>query len=202
VNQGFRHAATLLLVNRIRAIPGDATAASIGPILSQLAEDLVALCVDTRVSADAKPWLIDEYARAIRRLPHTFDVDAAEQHAANVFERVAAERPEIVRRDLFLIYVPEDRLPIAAPLAIELTKRRISVAFSGYEVETIEQVENAVTHGLTHHGAGVLLRTRAFDRWQLPSELLQLKRFRVVDAFDLNIVNDLASWASRLRFEA
>ncbi len=34
--------------------------------------------------------------------------------------------PHIEPRDLFLIYVPEDRLPIAAPLAVELTKRRVS----------------------------------------------------------------------------
>ena len=47
-----------------------------------------------------------------------------------------ATRGRSTTRDLFLIYVPEDRLPLAAPLAIELTKRRVSVAFAGYEVAT------------------------------------------------------------------
>ena len=81
--------------------------------------------------------------------------------ARAVLARVASRTPDIEPRDLFLIYVPEDRLPVAAPLAVELTKRRVSVAFADYEVATAQQLTEAVAHGLAHHRAAVVVFTQA-----------------------------------------
>ena len=92
---------------------------------------------DMRAQADVAGWLIAEFNTMVDRLPQSFDRAAAKAAArcdpcARGRSRAADERA----RDLFLIYVPEDRLPVAAPLAVELTKRRMSVAFAGYEVAT------------------------------------------------------------------
>ena len=54
----------------------------------------------------------------------------------------AAWSPEAGRHDFFLIYVPEDRLSIAGPLAVELAKRRLSVAFSEYEVASRDELDS------------------------------------------------------------
>jgi hypothetical protein len=113
---------------------------------------------------------------------------------------VAARTPAIEPRDLFLIYVPEDRLPVAAPLAVELTKRRVSVAFADYEVATAQQFEMAIAHGLVRHLGGIMLWTGAFERagWQPDppvSDRLRILR-RSADPSD---VSDLAQWARKLR---
>ena len=198
--QGFRHAATLLLSARVRAIPHDASPASLADVLARLADDLVALSDDTHVSSDAAIWLLQEYGRTIDRLPQRFDVVAAKAHAALVLARVGSRAQEIERRDLFLVYVPEDRLPIAAPLAIELTKRRISVAFAGYEVATPEQLAAAIDHGLAHHAAGVLLWTRACDRAQLSPPSQANHRFRILNNAEIpSALGSLADWITDLR---
>ena len=73
-------------------------------------------------------------------------------------------------RDLFLVYAPEDRLPIAAPPAIELPKRRVSVAFADFEVTTSARLTGAIASGLAHHRGGVVLSTRRFEwaPWHRP----------------------------------
>ena len=197
--QGFRHAATLLLTNGVRAIPADASPETTRAALNRLANELVALADDTRAPAEASAWLIAEMNAVIDRLPQSFDREAAKADSAALVVRVASRAPRIEPRDLFVIYVPEDRLPLAAPLAVELTKRRVSVAFAEYEVASGEQLTAAVAHGLAHHRGGVVLRTQAFDRGQWPS-LPVNDRVRIVrDPADPSTVIDLASWASRLR---
>ena len=47
-------------------------------------------------------------------------------------------------------------------LAVELAKRRISVAFSEYEVESEPQLATALERGLHAHRAGAVLLTPAF----------------------------------------
>lgn len=198
--QGVRHAAALLLTNRLRAIPHDASSDSIADALDRLAQELVALAEDTRVSPEAKDWLIDEYCRAIDRLPQAFDVEAAKAQAGRVIARVGVGRGETDRRDLFLIYVPADRLPIAAPLAIELTKRRVSVAFGQYEVATQEELKAAVEHGLAHNGAGVILRTQAFERAGFQPDLPSSDQLRVLTRPDApSTAEALAAWLTHLR---
>ena len=147
-SHGFRHAAALLLTSSVRAIPLDATPETVSDALSRLAADLVGLADDMRMSPEAKDWLIGEYERTIARLPHSFDAGAARRNAADVLARAGTRESRREPRDLFLIYVPEDRLPVAAPLAIELTKRRVSVALSEFEVTTPEELAAAVEHGL------------------------------------------------------
>jgi hypothetical protein len=198
--QGVRHAATLLLTNRLRGIPHDASPQSIAEALGRLAHELVALAEDTRVSPEARDWLIDQYGRAIDRLPYAFDVEGAKSQAGRVIAAVGVTRSQAERRDLFLIYVPEDRLPLAAPLAIELTKRRVSVAFSEYEVATQEELAAAVAHGLSHHGAGVILQTRAFEQAGFQPQLPGTDRLRVQNRpEELSTVEDLSSWAISLK---
>lgn len=200
--QGFRHAATLLLTNGIRAVPQDASPQAVASALARLADELVALAGDMRASADVKDWLIDEYDRTIERLSYAFDVEAAKSHARGIIARVGAATGEIARRDLFLIYVSQDRLPLAAPLAIELTKRRVSVAFSEYEITSQEDLAKAVAHGLANHVAGVVLRTPAFERAGLRAEPLLTDRLRLLSRPDeATTVGALASWITRLRTE-
>jgi hypothetical protein len=197
--QGFRHVATLLLTNGARAIALDASPQTTHTAVIRLARELVALADDTRAPADSSAWLIAEITTLIDRLPQSFDRDAAKGDAAEVIARVASRAPDTEARDLFLIYVPEDRLPVAAPLAIELTKRRVSVAFAEYEVATAEHVTRAIDHGLAHHRGGVALRTKAFDRQQWPS-LPVNDRLRIVrDAADGSTVIDLVDWVTGLR---
>jgi hypothetical protein len=92
------------------------------------------------------------------------------------------------------MYVPEDRLPVAAPLAIELTKRRFSVAFSDYEVATSDEMHEGIQRGLTHHRAGVLLATREVARkgWRLPEETDRFRLLRPVTS--VATANELAIW--------
>ena len=142
-SQGFRHAATLLLTNGARGIPAGAAPETIRAALERLAHDLVALADDTRAPAEASDWLIAELNTTIDRLPQSFDRADAKSAGAAVLARVASRTPGIEPRDLFLIYVPEDRLPVAAPLAVELTKRRVSVAFADFEVATAQQFDRS-----------------------------------------------------------
>jgi hypothetical protein len=196
--QGFRHAATLLLTNRVRAIPADATPEATNTALTRLAQELVALADDTRAPAESSAWLIAEITTLIDRLPQSFNRDAAKADVAEVIAHVASRAPHIEPRDLFLIYVPEDRLPVAAPLAVELTKRRVSVAFAEYEVATAGQLMAAIDHGLAHHRGGVVLGTKAFDRGQWPS-LPMNDRMRIVrDPASGSTILDLAAWVNRL----
>ena len=142
--QGFRHAVDLLLKNRVRTLQADP---------EQLARDLVALGDDMRARPEFAAWVIAEYERVLQQ--------PAPALLAQLGRKLA---PEPERRDLFLIYVPEDRLPVAAPLAVELAKRRVSVAFSEFEVESEPQLASAVTRGLQCHRAGALLLTPDFLR--------------------------------------
>lgn len=197
--QGFRHAATLLMTNSARAIPSNASPETVRAGLARLAHELVSLADDMRAPADIAAWLTVELNATIDRLPHAFDRDGAKEAAAAVLERVASRAPHADRRDLFLIYVPEDRLPVAAPLAVELTKRRVSVAFAEYEVRAADEFSAAVAQGLARHGGGVILQTRAFDRSAWPP-LAPNDRIRVVRTpLPVSIVSDLAAWANLLR---
>ncbi len=165
-SQGFRHAATLLLTNSARGIPAGASPETIRAALERLAHDLVALADDTRAPAEASDWLIAELHTTIDRLPQSFDRADAKSAGAAVLARVASRTPGIEPRDLFLIYVPEDRLPVAAPLAVELTKRRVSVAFADFEVATAQQFTKPSLTASPTIGVGVVLCTRAFERMQ------------------------------------
>ena len=198
-SQGFRHAATLLLTNSSRAIRADASPDAVRAEVVRLAHALVSLADDMRAPADTAPWLIGELNATIDRLSHSFDREGAKTEAARALAHVASRTPHTERRDVFLIHVPEDRLPVAAPLAIELTKRRVSVAFAEYEVRTADEFSAAVAQGLARHGGGVILQTRTFDRSTWPP-LAPDDRIRVVRApLPDSIVSDLAAWANRLR---
>jgi hypothetical protein len=65
------------------------------------------------------------------------------------------------RQDLFLI-MSRRRLPIAAPLRWKV-KRRISVAFSEYEIDSEAQLGSALARGADEHRAGAVLVTPAFS---------------------------------------
>jgi hypothetical protein len=197
---GFRHAATLLLTNGSRGISADASSRTTHEALERLAHELVALADDTRAPAEVSDWLIAAFAATIDRLPQAFDRDAAKSAGAAVLAHVAARTPTIEPRDLFLIYLPEDRLPLAAPLAIELTKRRVSVVFADYEVETAQQFAEAIAHGLARHRGGVVLWTPAFERAGWRPVPLASDRIRVLQHPEHpSTVFDLERWANSLK---
>lgn len=199
-SQGFRHAATLLLTNRARAIPGHASGDAVANAIAQLARDLVALADDTRATAEAAPWLIAEFTRTVDRLPHTFDREDAKRAGTAVLAALAQRAPVVEPRDLFLIYVPEDRLPIAAPLAVELSKRRVSVAFAEYEVASSDELAAALQRGLSHHRGGAILLTPAFERTAGAGPPAETRRVRILRPPDLDTaISDLASWSATLR---
>ena len=199
-SQGFRHAATLLLTNSARGIPAGASPESIRAALERLAHDLVALADDTRAPAEASDWLIAELHTTIDRLPQSFDREDAKSAGASVLARVASRTPAIEPRDLFLVYVAQDRLPVAAPLAVELTKRRVSVAFADFEVETAQQFTAIVAHGLAHHRGGVVLCTRAFERMQSLPATSDNDRIRILRHPDSpSALSELVAWANQLR---
>lgn len=191
--QGFRHSAVLLIAKEARAIPIDASAEMMRLVLERLALELVSLAGDMRSPTGASEWLIAEFNSAIDRLPQQFDRSGAKGAGAAIFARLTPAA-EVVARDLFLIYVPEDRLPIAAPLAIELTKRRLSVAFADYEVATASEFAGAVARGAAVHRRGAVLRTAAFDRggWEVPAETDRLRIIR--DADHHSSADVLAAW--------
>jgi hypothetical protein len=207
--QGFRHAATLLLSNSIRSLPHDGSPALIAEVLGRLARDLVALAGDMRAPADVVEWTVEEYRMTLERASHAFShrsdadfahlFDLAQTRGAEILEAIGQNAAsETEARDLFLMYVPEDRLPVAAPLAIELTKRRFSVAFSDYEVATSNQMHESIQRGLAHHRAGVLLATREVARkgWALPNES---DRFRLLQPMTaVAAANEVAIWLRTL----
>jgi hypothetical protein len=198
-SQGFRHAATLLLSNGARAIPADAPPETTHVLLERLAHELLLLADDMRVTAAAAEWLAAELNATIDRLPQSLDRDAAKSAGAAILARMATHARQIAAHDLFLIYAPHDRLPLAAPLAVELAKRRVSVAFAGYEVATADEFIAAMTHGLAHHRGGLVLWTSAFERGQhtAPPENDRVRILRQNDL--LSIVPDLVEWARALR---
>jgi hypothetical protein len=200
-SQGFRHAATLLLTNGVRSIPCDAPAESTCAALERLAHELVALAKDTRAPAEAAHWLISEFAGAVDRMPQQFNRETAQSIGTSILGRIAVRAPaQPESRDLFLIYVPEDRLSVAAPLAIDLVKRRVSVAFAEYEVATESQLAAAMERGLALHDIGVLLRTEGFDRVGLPVPLVDNDRFAVLRTPAVpSAAENLAQWVRRRR---
>jgi hypothetical protein len=197
--QGFRHAATLLLTNSARSIAPDASADVVGRALERLAHELVALADDMRAPATASDWLINEFNTTVDRLPHAFDRDRVKSGAAAILARVASRTPDVEPRDLFLVYAPEDRLPIAAPLAIELTKRRVSVAFADYEVATAQQLADAIARGLDRHRGGAVLWTKVFERVNGQPRPPENDRVRIVpQPENASTATDLAEWAKDL----
>ena len=192
---GFRHAATLLLTNRLRGIARNATPVEIGDALRRLADDLSALATDMRMPPDAGAWLSREYSATLARLRQVFDADAAKDYATRAFANVGNDHREDGPRNLFIVYVPEDRLPVAAPLAIALAKRRLSVAFSGFEVETPQELVAAIADGLTRHTAGLVLGTAAFDRAGLLAHVVESHRLRVLTVDQATDVEALVRWS-------
>ncbi len=73
---------------------------------------------------------------------------------------------------------------MAAALAVELTKRRVSVAFAEYEVASAAQVSTAIAHGLACHRGGVVLWTKAFERLH-QTPLPERDRLRVLRSFEV-----------------
>jgi hypothetical protein len=206
-SQGFRHAVTLLLTNNLRMLPHDGSPALVAEVLTQLARDLVALAGDTRASPDVRDWVTNEYTGALDRVLQAFS-HRADADFLRLFEDVRSRAVAILAdigthsstdievRDLFIMYVAEDRLPIAAPLAIELTKRRFTVAFSEYEIATIEQMTERLDCGASRHRAGILLVTPEFLRkgWRIPPGT---DRFRIVKPVNaVAAANELAAWLS------
>ena len=206
-SQGFRHAASLLLTNNLRMLPHDGSPALVAEVLTQLARDLVALADDTRASADARDWVINEYNGALDRVLQAFShradadflhlFDEVRGRAVEILADIGTRAPaDIEPRDLFVMYVPEDRLPIAAPLAIELTKRRFTVAFSEYEIATIEQMTEGLDRGASRHRAGILLVTPEFLRrgWPIPASTDRFRNVKPVNA--VAAADELAVWLS------
>jgi hypothetical protein len=142
--QGFRHAVDLLLKNGVRRHRADD---------EQIARDLLALGDDMRASPEFAAWVIAEFERLVGR--------PAPPALNGIGRNFSVTSPA---RDIFLVYVPEDRLPVAAPIAVELAKRRVSVAFSEYEVETDEELIAAIARGLAAARGGVVLTTAEFLR--------------------------------------
>lgn len=209
-SQGFRHAATLLLTNSIRALPHDSSPALVAEVLARLARDLVELAEVTRAPAEAAEWTSEEYRKTLGRASQTFS-HRSDADFTHVFETAMVRGVEILEsvgkhwardsgpRDLFLLYLPEDRLPVAAPLAIELTKRRFTIAFSDYEFDATDQMAEGLERGLRLHRAGALLVTPGFIRrkWLAPADT---ERFRVLQQVDpVATANDLAVWLTRVR---
>jgi hypothetical protein len=198
--QGFRHAATLLLTNRARAIAAQPSADAVQAAVERLAHELVALAADMRVPAEASHWLAGELDAMLNRLPHAFDREGARSAAAAILAHTAAGQRPVEMCDLFLVYVPEDRLPVAAPLAIELSKRRVSVAFAPYEVTGPQQTTAALADGLAHHRGGIVLATPAFRRSHGDYSLPAVPRIRIVtDPRAPATVRELLDYAESLR---
>jgi hypothetical protein len=204
-SQGFRHAAVLLINSSLRMLAHDSSPSRVAEVLTQMARDLVALADDTRSGADVRDWMINEYTGALDRLRQTFSdrldgdstqlLEAARSAGVEILGGIDKHLPaDIQPRDLFVMYVPEDRLPVAAPVAIELAKRRFTVAFSDYEIATTQQMTERLDYGMRHHRAGILLVTPEFARknWLIPAAT---ERFRVVKPVSaVAVANELAMW--------
>lgn len=196
--QGFRHAAILLIANSARAIPSAASPGETYGAIEKLARDLVSLVEDMRMTAEALDWLTTELNVTIDRLPQSFDRVAAKSSGASILAHVKASTRQVDTSDLFLIYAPQDRLPIAAPLAVELAKRRVSVAFASYEVATDDEFRAAMAHGLAHHRGGVVLWTPNLEGAHAVAPA-ENDRIRVIRQFDPVTVADLSDWSRTLR---
>ena len=197
--QGFRHAATLFMTNSVRAIPADASPEETRRALEQLAHGLVSLADDMRVTAEASEWVVAEFNTTIDRLPQSLDHDGTKSTGAAILARIGTRTRQTPARDLFLIYAPPDRLPLAAPLAVELEKRRVSVAFAGYEAATAAEFSTAMAHGLALHRGGLVLWTSSFERAHqaVPPENDRLRVLRQIDP--ASTVTDLVEWVRVLR---
>lgn len=194
--QGFRHAATLLLTSRLRALQETASSEELSQALIQLAEELVALADDTKLQPEGVDWLIQEYETAVDRAG---GLEGAKTTGREILSAAGSRSLQIESRDLFLVYVPEDRLPIAAPLAIELTKRRVTVAFSDFEVASGDELLAAVKRGLLHHRSGVLLMTPDFERKRWDLDVSTAPRFRILKEFrGSSTADELATWVRNL----
>ena len=199
-SQGFRHAVALLLGNRIRAIAAEPSAIVIRLGIERLAHELLALADDMHAPADASQWLIDEVNTRIDHLPHVLDPEGAKNTVAAILTRVTSRQQNVEPRDLFFVYVPEDRLAFAAPLAIELAKRRVTIAIAEYEVTSPDHTTAALAYGLAHHRGGVLLLTRAFARTQPGYVPPASDRIRVItDPHRPDTVQDLIAFANSVR---
>ena len=197
-SQGFRHAATLLIANSVRAIPVNASPEETRTAIERLAQGLVSLADDMRVTAEASEWVAAELNTTIDRLPQSFDREESKSVSVAILARMTERARPVVASDLFLIYSPQDRLPLAAPLAVELMKRRVSVAFAGYEVATADEFANAVAHGLAHHRGGIVLWTGSLERCHPPT--VENPRVRVLRQNDMETaVPDLVEWTRNLR---
>jgi hypothetical protein len=203
-SQGFRHAAALLMSNSLRRVPHDGSPALVAEVLMQLAHDLVALSDDTRASVEVRDWTINQYTGSLDRVRHAFShpddadflrlLEVTRVRAIDILADVGQHSVERAPHDVFVMYVPEDRLPVAAPLAVELTKRGFTVAFSDYEIATIEQMAERVESGVSRHRAGILLVTPEFLRkgWGTPPENERLRVVKPASAFAA--ANELAVW--------
>ena len=199
--QGLRHAATLLIRQRCQAIAAGTPAEDVADALAQLARDLVALAGDMHAPPESADWLFAEYAGTIDLLPHAIDRDAIKQRGREILDGISGN-PHMEPRDLFLVFMSEDRLSIAAPLAIDLVKRGVSVAFSQYEVTTAEEFDAAVRSGLTHHRAGAVLWTSAFDRAKWDVHLPDTERLRVIrECHNPALGVELAAWGRHMNVQ-
>ena len=136
--QGFRHAATLLLTN---GAPSDSRRCVTGGD---------ALRARTACARAGCPCRRHARPRPKHRVAHRRIHRNDRSHAADVRSRCGAKSArrgdpgahrrrapaDSEARDLFLIYVPEDRLPLLRPSPSSWIKRRVSVAFADYEVAT------------------------------------------------------------------
>jgi len=198
--QGFRHAVALLIDRWLRGVPAAVAPEDVAASVPRLARELAALARDMRAGAEAGPWLVAEFTRTLDRLPQAFDRTTALANGAAILSAVGQQHAPMDPRDLFLVYAPEDRLPIAAPLAVELTKQRISVAFADYEVGSADDLTAMVQRGLEIHRGGAVLSTQALARRQKTVPLPNDERLRVVQEYELDTaVPLLAAWARQLK---
>ena len=188
-----------MIRQRCQTIAADASADDVADALAQLARDIVALARDMHAEPESAEWLFAEYAGTIDHLPHAIDFDAIKERGHEILNGIAHGKSHEESRDLFLVFMPEDRLSLAAPLAIDLVKRRVSVAFSEYEVSTAEEFDAAVQNGLSRHRAGAVLWTRAFERASWHVHLLETDRFRVIRECHIPETGaQLAAWVRQI----
>src|SRR4029079_821284 len=150
-----------------------------------IARDLIALGIDMRAPADYRAWVESEFERRL-------GVSATQ--ALQCFGYVGTDA---VPKDVFLVYAPEDRLPRAAPLAVELTKRGISVAFSDFEAASREELDAAIDRGLRLHREGAVFVTPEFGRRQMQAPA-ESPRLRLLDGSS-PAVRIAESWAAHLQ---
>jgi hypothetical protein len=157
----------------------------------QLAEDVAALADDMKAPQQAAEWVAVEFERLLGR----------EFPVREILARIGRNRAKAEPRDFFLIYVPEDRLSVAGPLAVELAKRRVRVAFSEYEVASREELDAAVELGLARNRAGALLVTPDFERkpWRYEPNNPRLLILRNA-AHPAIVAEQLVTWLSSKQF--